>query len=185
VRLRSAQGVHLSFAGALCIAIVVFWTGCARRAGVEIRFTLDAHADAVQILQFYVSEVSLRRHDGSWKQLLLTTDSPWQNQHVALLDLGAGAQGNRHVTGTVEAGEYSGIRFSVTGLSSIGPGSPATNSFVSSSRTADRRTPFTSAARAAARRRRFARRCKLAHNQTSCGWSCRTSIRAVSGSRFA
>lgn len=115
MKLRNAEGkgVYLSFAGSLCIAIAGFLTGCGRQSGIEIRFTLDAQADAVQILQFYVSDVWLQRHDGTWKEFSLSKDSTWQNGQVALLDLGPGSQGNRSVTGTVDAGEYSGIRFSV------------------------------------------------------------------------
>lgn len=116
MRLRNADGNRalISITSWLCIAAAVSITiGCSRPTAVEIRFTLGPQADAVETLQFYVSDLWLRGRDDSWQQLALTNAPPWQNERVALLDLGSAMRGNARVGGSVKAGDYSGIRFSV------------------------------------------------------------------------
>ncbi|WP_137179646.1 MbnP family copper-binding protein [Roseomonas sp. AR75] len=71
--------------------------------------------------RFYVHDVELLRADGSAAKLAMS-ESPWQRDGVALLDFENGqgpcAQGgnapvNEAVRGTVPAGSYTGIRFTL------------------------------------------------------------------------
>jgi uncharacterized repeat protein (TIGR04052 family) len=89
-------------------------TGCDRIETVQLRFKLGPESDAVQRLQFYVSNVQLLQGNGSWERLALSAVPPWQSEQVALLDL-KGPQPERHfeVTGTAAGGSYSGVRFIV------------------------------------------------------------------------
>lgn len=71
--------------------------------------------------RFYVSKVRLVRADGSEAPVALEQDGLWQLDDVALLDFengtGACANGTEQtrdlVTGTVPAGDYTGVRFDV------------------------------------------------------------------------
>lgn len=68
----------------------------------------------------YVSDVQLVRGDGSTEPVTLTQDGTWQFEDIALLDFAsnvgcanATAETNTTVRGTVPAGEYTGIRFTL------------------------------------------------------------------------
>jgi uncharacterized repeat protein (TIGR04052 family) len=66
-------------------------------------------------LRFYVSEVRLVRADGGETPLALDDDRAWQSQGVALLSWCADGRADLHdtVAGTVPAGDYRGVRFSL------------------------------------------------------------------------
>ena len=73
-------------------------------------------------LRLYVSEVSLLRADGTAVPVALDTDNRWQANGVALLDFedgtgpcaaGGSAATNTALRGTVPAGSYAGLRFTV------------------------------------------------------------------------
>lgn len=78
-------------------------------------------AIALQDLKFYVSNVRLVSATGTEVPVRLEQDGRWQQDDVALLDFedgtGACANGSRDtrvlVTGTVPAGRYSGLRFTM------------------------------------------------------------------------
>ncbi len=72
--------------------------------------------------RLFVSEVEARNGDGTWVPMALTDDGVWQSSGVALLDFEDGADAcdgsgtaetNASVVGTVPAGDYDGLRFSV------------------------------------------------------------------------
>jgi len=87
-----------------------------------------------QDLRLYVSDVRLVAKDGSETAVELEARSPWQTPEVALLDFedgkGACKDGNSEtnalVRGTVPAGEYKGIRFSMAVPKALNHGDPAT-----------------------------------------------------------
>ncbi|GAB3124474.1 MbnP family copper-binding protein [Novispirillum itersonii] len=115
-------------------------TACATPPGpqtVRIPFTLTAGATPVQCgtpfslpgsggpavtlrdARLYVQDIALIEAGGTAVPLTLT-DSDWQRQGVALLDFESGSPGcagnaavNTAVTGTVPAGSYTGLRFTV------------------------------------------------------------------------
>ena len=73
-------------------------------------------------LRFFVSEVRLVDGDGNETEVMLEQDGTWQYENVALLDFEDGsaacaeqttAETNTTVRGTVDAGEYVGIHFTV------------------------------------------------------------------------
>lgn len=72
-------------------------------------------------LRFYVSEVALLTNDGTAAPVTLTADAKWQNETVGLLDFedksGSCANGttetNNILRGTVAAGDYTGVRFTL------------------------------------------------------------------------
>jgi len=73
-------------------------------------------------LRFFVSEVHLVDGDGNETEVMLEQDGTWQYENVALLDFEDGsaacseqttAETNTTVRGTVDAGNYVGIHFTV------------------------------------------------------------------------
>ncbi len=79
-------------------------------------------AVTVKDLRFYVSEVALLTDAGEAVPLALEARSPWQSEAVALLDFEDGtgpcadsgnAELNDVVTGTVPAGTYTGVQFTL------------------------------------------------------------------------
>jgi len=83
--------------------------------------TTDAHAEFLD-LRFYVSDVRLVNAAGQEVPLTLTQDGRWQHDNVALLDFenatGKCADGGTvnvrtEVTGTVPAGDYTGVAFDI------------------------------------------------------------------------
>ncbi len=98
----------------LACAWSVLLGGCDRPQAVQVRFKPDVGATALQRLQFYVSDVELLQPSGEWRPLALSASPPWQGEHVALLDLDSRSdQGRTQVEGTIDAGMYTGVRFSV------------------------------------------------------------------------
>ncbi|MEM8963190.1 MAG: MbnP family copper-binding protein [Acidobacteriota bacterium] len=86
--------------------------------GVGLGATPVEIADA----RFYVSGFTLTRADGTEVPLELDQDSPWQHENVALLDFEDAtgrcsntgtSQMNSIVRGTVPAGEYTGLSFTI------------------------------------------------------------------------
>lgn len=75
---------------------------------------------SIQDFRFYVHDVQLLKADGSSEALQLEQDGLWQNQNLALLDFedatgdcsGTPAT-NTSVRGTVPAGDYTGLRFTL------------------------------------------------------------------------
>jgi uncharacterized repeat protein (TIGR04052 family) len=71
--------------------------------------------------RLFVHAVALLRADGSKTPLQLIPREPWQSETLALLDFedntgqcqGGSAETNTAITGTIEAGEYTGISFVV------------------------------------------------------------------------
>jgi uncharacterized repeat protein (TIGR04052 family) len=68
-----------------------------------------------QDLRFYVSEVRLLRADGAEIPVALDDDRAWQAKGIALLSFCADGKADVHdvVTGTVPAGAYRGVRFTL------------------------------------------------------------------------
>ena len=72
-------------------------------------------------LRFYISEVVLLRADGQAVPVELTQDGVWQLENIALLDFEDGSAACRNgtpalntaVRGTVPAGDYRGVRFTL------------------------------------------------------------------------
>ena len=76
----------------------------------------------IRDLRYFVSEVRLVDGDGNETEVMLEQDSTWQYENVALLDFEDGsaacaeqttAETNTTVRGTVDAGDYVGIHFTV------------------------------------------------------------------------
>jgi uncharacterized repeat protein (TIGR04052 family) len=76
----------------------------------------------VRDLRFFVSDVELVTEGGEAVPLAMDLAAPWQDGEVALVDLEDGSAGcaesgnaalNARVTGTVPAGDYTGLRFRV------------------------------------------------------------------------
>jgi uncharacterized repeat protein (TIGR04052 family) len=86
----------------------------------EIRFGIaNSNADSADVhtLQFYVHTIELLDEHGQPRPFRFATETPWQNERVALLDLAGGPATPRRlaVGGTVEGAPaaYSGIRLTV------------------------------------------------------------------------
>jgi len=86
-------------------------------AGVGVSSTEITPTD----FRLYVSDVQLLRSDGSSEALELEQDGLWQRENVALLDFENGSAScvngttgtNTSVRGTVPAGSYTGLRFTL------------------------------------------------------------------------
>lgn len=125
----------------LVAAGTLLLTGC-EQAPQQLTLTFTASADnqplncqgrylggagntpfSLRDLRFFVSDIALIHADGHLEPLTLTTDGKWQYGSVALLDFEdgrnhcAGNSGNPdtnyQVVGTVPAGAYTGIEFSL------------------------------------------------------------------------
>ncbi|GBF43765.1 lipoprotein [Leptospira ellinghausenii] len=77
--------------------------------------TADSRAVRFRDFRFYVSEVKMVRADGSTADVTLLADNVWQSNGVTLVDLETTqtTETNSKVTGTVAAGSYTGIKFTV------------------------------------------------------------------------
>ncbi len=110
----TTQPVRIQFQGRL--AGKTFACGT-QYEGVGSKATTVTPAD----LRFFVSHIELLRTDGSATSITLDQDGIWQYKSLALIDLedatGACRNGNsamhREVTGTVAAGAYVGLRFTL------------------------------------------------------------------------
>jgi uncharacterized repeat protein (TIGR04052 family) len=71
--------------------------------------------------RFYVQSVDLLDESGKSVPVAFTADGKWQTEHVALLDFEDGTgkclngtpETNDHIAGTVAAGHYNGVRFTL------------------------------------------------------------------------
>ena len=84
----------------------------------EIHFGIAGDASAVRSLQFYVHAIELLDEHGKPQPFRLAAAQPWQNEHVALLDLAGDPSTPRQtrIVGQVAGGSdvvYSGIRMTV------------------------------------------------------------------------
>lgn len=88
-----------------------FLGGCGSGATpVELRFGVaDEDAATVRALQFYVHAIELIDEHGKPHPFRLATAEPWQNEHVALIDIARHAS----VQGTVDHSTFSAVRFTV------------------------------------------------------------------------
>jgi hypothetical protein len=107
-------------------ALITCCTGT-QETPVEIHFGLANDATAHD-LQFYLYDVELIDAQGRPQPLRLSEAAPWQSPELALLDLAGGAdtQRNTSIRGTVEAGTYTGIRFTVGVPFSLNHANPLT-----------------------------------------------------------
>ncbi len=72
-------------------------------------------------LRFYVHDVELQTHDGAWQSLSFDTETPWQNEQVALIDLedgsgscrGGSIQSNSTITGSALGESFHALRFTL------------------------------------------------------------------------
>lgn len=97
-----------------CIASLCLLSACDRSHEVQLRFKLGPESAAIHRVQFYVFDVELLRGNGAWQSVTLNTESPWQTERVALLDLkGPNPERREAVTGTVAGESYTGVRFSI------------------------------------------------------------------------
>jgi uncharacterized repeat protein (TIGR04052 family) len=97
---------------------------------VTIRFGISP-ADAgvtARDLKLYVHDIELLDENHRPHPLVLTSNAPWQNDRIALIDLAGAGERNMIVTGTVAApaARYSGIRFTVGVPFELNHGSPLT-----------------------------------------------------------
>ena len=97
-----------------CVASLCLLSACAREQPVQLRFKPSPASDAIQRLQLYVFDVELLRGDGGWQRVILSDESPWQTERVALLDLqGPSPERRELVSGTIATESYTGVRFSI------------------------------------------------------------------------
>ncbi|TGK50002.1 metallo-mystery pair system four-Cys motif protein [Leptospira kanakyensis] len=77
--------------------------------------TADSRTVQFRDFRLYISEVKLVKADGSTVDVSLSTDNVWQSNGVALVDLETTrtTETNSKVTGTVAAGSYTGIQYTV------------------------------------------------------------------------
>ena len=72
-----------------CGASLWLLSACDRSRTVQLRFKLGQESAALHRVQLYVFDVELLRGDGTWQNVGLNTEPPWQTERVALLDLKA------------------------------------------------------------------------------------------------
>ena len=97
-----------------CVASLCLLSACDRSHEVQLRFKLGSESEALQRVQFYVFDVELLRNNGSWQRLPLNTESPWQTERVALLDLkGPNPERRELIAGKIAAESYTGVRFAI------------------------------------------------------------------------
>ncbi|PKA21973.1 metallo-mystery pair system four-Cys motif protein [Leptospira sp. mixed culture ATI2-C-A1] len=77
--------------------------------------TADSRPVQFRDFRLYISEVKLVKADGSTADVTLSTDSVWQSNGVALVDLETTqtVETNTKVSGTAPTGNYTGVQFSV------------------------------------------------------------------------
>ena len=114
---RISTGTLLILLPALALGTALL-TSCGSDATrAEIRFGIDGAAANAQVLQFYVHAIELIDEHGKPHPFRFAADAPWQNEHVALVDLAGDASTPRRpaVDGTVEGGggKYSAIRLTI------------------------------------------------------------------------
>jgi uncharacterized repeat protein (TIGR04052 family) len=97
-----------------CMASLCLLSACDRSHEVQLRFKLGAESEALQRVQFYVFDVELLRGNGSRQRMTLNTETPWQTERVALLDLsGPNPERRERVVGAVPSDAYTGVRFAI------------------------------------------------------------------------
>lgn len=77
--------------------------------------TADSRTVQFRDFRLYISEVKLVKADGTTVDVTLSTDNVWQSNGVALVDLETTrtTETNAKVTGTVPAGSYTGVQYTV------------------------------------------------------------------------
>ncbi|WP_211233770.1 MbnP family copper-binding protein [Comamonas composti] len=105
----------------MAITFEVVANGQAARCGTSLgALGSDAKRATLRDARFYVQDVALVGPDGKRTPIALTSND-WQNEQVALLDfedatgtcVGGTSATNAVVTGTVPAGRYTGLAFTV------------------------------------------------------------------------
>ncbi|TGM56099.1 metallo-mystery pair system four-Cys motif protein [Leptospira biflexa] len=77
--------------------------------------TADGRTVQFRDFRMYISEVKFVRADGTTADVTLSTDNLWQSNGVALVDLETTqtTETNSKVSGSVSAGNYTGVQFTV------------------------------------------------------------------------
>lgn len=128
----------LAIAGVVVLTAYVTTAACATTQAVQLNFSGEVNGEAfscgssyqlgnaitpvvVNDFRLYVSDIVLTDTDGNSAPLILEQDDKWQLDTVALLDFESGTDNcsngtvetNSVVRGTVPAGDYTGVEFSI------------------------------------------------------------------------
>lgn len=114
---RISTGTLLILLPALVLGTALLSSCGSGATRAEVRFGIDGDASNASALQFYVHTIELIDEHGKPHPFRFAAEPPWQNEHVALLDLAGDPSTPRRlsIAGTVEkgVGAYSGIRLTV------------------------------------------------------------------------
>ncbi|MGH8236460.1 MAG: MbnP family copper-binding protein [Steroidobacteraceae bacterium] len=114
---RISTGTLLILLPALALGTALLSSCGSGATRAEVRFGIDGDASNASALQFYIHTIELIDEHGRPRPFRFAAEPPWQNEHVALLDLAGDPATPRRlsIAGTVEegAGAYSGIRLTV------------------------------------------------------------------------